>query len=168
MVISIVIIFGVLIFGIVYILKKRKISRIFAHALCVIVAVTVLLYTVIPLTDGYINITFNLNAEKMEYVLELIENNTIGKINVGKYWLPDDLRHVSHTGMVYNDTGSDFLHPREDKSKLLFYVHCGAWKSSAVIYVADGSELTDGDFGRNFDKIFKLKDNWYGVIMEWQ
>lgn len=138
-----------------------KEHRILSFTPLLILLVTISFFTFLPLTKVYIYSHYKINEKSMDSVIEVLEHGDLRQTNSYRYAVPIKYRLTTQTGRI-------LVEEKDESKKVLFYVHCGAWKSSAVIYVSNDSEIIDGDFGRVFDKIFKLKDNWYGVIMEWQ
>lgn len=155
---------ALLIYGILHLRRTYRHSKtIKAMSVipCVIVVFTLLIHTVIPVTNAYMSLSWKLNQNAMETAVELLESRGLSQTNVSRYRLPSRLRLASHTGMIYTQTEIS------GATKALFYVHCGGWKSSAVIYVSDDSGVADGDFGRVFESVRKLKDHWYAAVMRW-
>ena len=82
---------------------------------------------------------------------------------MNEFALPVIYRLTSHPGRIFVES-EELYTQRADK--VLFYVHCGWRKSSAIIYSADDSYIKDGDFDREYLKVKKLKPNWYMVVMK--
>jgi amino acid transporter len=162
-----VIFFG-LICGIIVRRIQRRHPQWLTAVLCVIVAVTILIYTVIPLTTPYLYANYLLNEQSRDNIINMLENDRLGQIGRNKFILPAWLSLSSVTGEIYTQLEYDTLLFRdyEGHYKVMFYVHYGTWKHAAVIYISDDSEVEDGDFGSTFTRVRKLKDHWYGVLME--
>lgn len=149
-----------LVWGAIYAYKKYSLNRIIVFLPLLILIITVMIHTVLPLTTTYQKLNFEFNKSEFIKAIHMFETGEMRNYQIGEneYILPNHMRRISHTGSILAQTS-------EETEKYLFYIHCGLGKSSAYIYVSDESEIKDGDFGCTYDKIQMLEDSWYVVII---
>ena len=140
--------------------KRLKGHIVWLLALVVLVVGT---FTFIPVSDMGVRINHFFNKFARENVVEMLDNNSLTPLSLTSYNLPFVYRLTSHTGKIYIDSEAEYS---ARKDKVMFYVHCGYNKSSAVIYSANDTPVKNGDFGDEYTKIKKLEPNWYMVIVE--
>ena len=153
---------GLSVIGIRFYLKNHSISKQIALVPILLLLFSALLYIVFPFTKTYMTLAYLINKENMEQVVEMIDSNEMQYFQVGenRYSLPSNMRQLSHVGQIFTQI-------EDSTCKILFYVHCGIWKSSAIIYASEGSEIVDGDFGRVYESTDELSENWFCVTMRW-
>ena len=120
-------------------------------------------FTFIPVSDAGVRINHFFNKNARENVVEMLNNDSLTPLSPISYNLPFIYRLTAHTGKIYIDSEAEYS---ARKDKVMFYVHCGYNKSSAVIYSANDIPIKNGDFGDEYIKIEKLEPNWYMVIIK--
>ena len=120
-------------------------------------------FTFLPVCDAGMKINYIFNNSARENVVDMLNRGELGQVDMNEFALPAVYRLTSHPGRIFVEF-EELYTQRVDK--VLFYVHCGWRKSSAIIYSADDRYIKDGDFGRNYLKVKKLKTNWYCCYMD--
>ena len=121
-------------------------------------------FTFIPVSDTGIKANHIFNKASREFAIDLLNNHDLTPLSLSSYNLPFICRLTSHTGKIYIESDVEYS---GGKDKVMFYVHCGYNKSSAVIYTANDTPVKNGDFGYDqYIKIKKLEPNWYMVTMK--
>ena len=121
-------------------------------------------FTFIPVSDAGIKANHIFNKASREYTIDLLNNDGLTPLSPDSYNLPFISRLTSHTGKIYVESDVDYS---LSKDKIMFYVHCGYNKSSAIIYTAKDTPVKNGDFGYDeYINIEKLEPNWYMVTMK--
>ena len=153
---------GLLFSGRNFYIKNYKASKKIAMIPILILLFSLSLHFVFPITKIYMEFFYWVNRGGMEEVVEMVESCEIQEFQIGedKYMLPSEMRLVSHVGRIFTQT-------EVEGKKVLFYVRCGIWNSSAIIYVPDNARITDGDFGRKYTSIHQIDENWFCVMMRW-
>lgn len=138
----------------------KRASKVVAFLPIFIIFITLMLLYIFPLSDIYINIDYNLNKDKREKIVSMIngkEDMQLKQINADSFKLPINLRSASQNAKI-------IIQGDDKKFKILFYIHKGLVNSSAVIYVSDENGVKNGDFGLNYNKIKQIDSCWYSVI----
>lgn len=132
------------------------------------IIITVLLissFTFLPISKIGIKTNYMLNQNFRENVVSLLNEGKLSQSGINKFSLPIRHRLSSHTGEILVQSNESYT---ENYDKILFYIHCGHNISSAIIYSAEDSVVCDGDFGRNYCSIERIKPKWYMVTMTWE
>ncbi len=159
-----IMLFILVIWAIYIAIRYYPYNKIIALLPSIFIIITFLSHFVLPFQFSFLKGDYIIKQEQREQIVTMIKNKEFQQYQSGvnQYTLPFHMRFTSHVGKV-------FIEPNvTDVKKVLFYIHCGAFKSSAIIYTKDNENISDNDFGRIFDKIEKLDDNWYAVTMRWQ
>lgn len=157
--IQIVIFIIFVVWNIKFIKGNYKNLKITAFLPTIIFILVVVLRFFLPLTDMYVDFNFRLNRQKREEIICMLEGKEVMQLrqtNEDTYLLPINLRSTSQNAKVIYDRENDTL-------KVLFYVHRGLSKNSAIIYISDDSSPKDGDFGLKYVKIRHITPHWYSV-----
>lgn len=138
----------------VKIFRASKFASIFLYLVLIL---TIALQTILPVMPGYIKINYYIYQQQRKQVVEMYEKGGLEeyRADIHEYNLPINWRLLSHTGNIYIG----------ENKEVLFYVHVGIWKSSAILYVPDG--IPNGiDIGSHMNSnIIYLGSNWYGIII---
>lgn len=120
-------------------------------------------FTFISVSDVGIKANHMFNKSSREIAIELLNSDELTPLSPDSYNLPFICRLASHTGKIYTESDVEYS---GNKDKVMFYIHCGYTKSSAVIYTAKDTPVKNGDFGYDeYTNIKKLEPNWYMVKM---
>ena len=121
-------------------------------------------FTFIPVSDIGIKANYVFNKSSREIAIELLNHDELIPLSPDSYNLPYICRLTSHTGKIYVESDEKYS---GNKDKVMFYVHCGYHKSSAIIYSPKDTPVKNGDFGYDeYINIKKLEPNWYMVTMK--
>jgi hypothetical protein len=126
----------------------------------IVISLTVILLTIIPYTDTYINMNYTVNKNKLNETVDMIVDGDIelARTNNNEYIAP--YRLTSYTGQLYT-------YDKDDITKVMFYVFSGYRGGVVLVYSTDDSELMSSDFQRRFENIQKVDENWYSAYVSY-
>lgn len=153
-----------LIWSVIIIIKYWGNNKLHTILPLIITVFVICSFTVFPTWDFALKTNCMINQSSREKVVELLNQGNLVQSDVNEFELPIKYRLSSHTGSILVQSKVPYTSIND---KVLFYIHCGSDVSSAVIYSAD-DEIHNGDFGRHFLTISKIKPKWYLVKMIWQ
>lgn len=142
-----------------FIKTNYKTNKIISFVPAVILIIVLLLQFVLPITDVYANWEYHFNYAKREHIVSMLngdEEMELTQTNINTYTLPHDFRLTSHNSKVITEKNTDSL-------KVLFYIHKGMVKNTAIVYVSSTETVIDGDFGIEYDKVKLIEPHWYLV-----
>ena len=150
--------------AIVNLVRRWKSYKLQAILPTIIMIFVISSFTFLPITELGIKVNYVLNQPSRDNVIELLNQGKLQQTDINEFVLPFNHRLSSHTGRILVHSNKPYTN---NPDKVLFYIHCGSKVSSAIIYSADDSKITDGDFGRYYRSINKIKPKWYLVTMTW-
>lgn len=146
----------------VLMIKNVKKSKKHIVLLLIIMVFVLGSFTFIPVSDAGIKANHIFNKSSREIAIELLSRDELTPLSPDSYNLPSICRLTSHTGKIYVESNEKHS---GNIDKVMFYVHCGTNKSSAIIYSAKDTPVKNGDFGHDeYTNIKKLEPNWYYCV----
>ncbi len=148
--------------GICHICKSRKgdiHKKVLALIPLAVVAFTVLFQYILPLSETGVYLDHIANKAYRTEIVDMVYNNKIDKYMIGedKYYVPNQLfKNHSYNAKIYTSGDAENV-------KVLFYVHRGLFKDTALIYASGEQAVKNGDFGFDFDNISSIDEHWYSV-----
>ncbi len=148
--------------GICHIWKSRKgddYKKVLAWIPLAAVAFTVLFQYILPLTETGVYLDYIANKAYRAEIVDMVYSNKIDQYMVGEnqYYIPNQLfKNHSYNAKIYTSGDAENV-------KVLFYVHIGLFKDTALIYASGEQAVKDGDFGFDFDSISNIDEHWYSV-----
>lgn len=142
--------------GLIFFLKNIKENKAVSIIMVLIPSVAILLLYYIPFDDFYLKIYYETNKESMNKIVEMLKSDTMKDYQIGekKFLIPEKMRLFSDAGYIFKDY---YL-----SKNVFFYVQCGFFRSSAIMFVPDNIEIIN----ESITKVQKLDENWYSVIIE--
>lgn len=161
--IVVILLITISVWSLINLLKHWKTNRPIAILPTIMTIFVISSFTFLPLSKTATKLNCIFNQNYRENIIELLNQGNLQQTDINEYILPCKYRLTSHTGRILVE--SNILYTN-DYDKVLFYIHCGYNISSAVIYSTDDM-VQQGDFGRRYLTIYKIKPNWYVVTMSW-
>ncbi len=156
-----VFVFIILIAWSIYFIKQKYAEiKMIAFLPILVLLLTVVSQTLIPLSNAYIYTEHNCRKETREHIVAMLEgteDTQLVQTNMDTYLLPLSLRGASHNAKITTEKSDASL-------KVLFYIHKGIFKNSAVIYSSDNQSVKNGDFKLEYQTIKLIVPCWYAVI----
>lgn len=151
------IIYGGWIIWLICFIVKNSESKLMYRVLPLAVnAITILLLTVIPYTDVYVNLNYSFNKDNFNKTIEMINDGEIQlpRTNTNEYIVP--YRLTSYTGQLYTYENDDVI-------KIMFFAYSGIRGGVVLVYSSDDSEIKNTEFQRRFENVKKVDKNWYSA-----
>lgn len=118
-----------------------------------------LIVIIIPFNTIVLGLGFQLNYQKRATVVKMIEEGKLEEDTSGDILLPKEYRGLSKGG------GRIYVEKYGETTAILFLTYRGLMENfSGYIYRSDNKQPDQNDFGGNFVKIIKLKDNWFWAV----
>lgn len=155
---------GLVIWAVIYVLKRIKEKRLGAFVPLIIVTIILLIFFFIPYSKVYLNFDYEINKTNRSKTIEMFANKEIIK----NY--PDQEEYIAPY-MFTSYTGKIYIQDVDGVTKVMFYSYLGFTKRRIIVYTSDDSGIDEYDFNfgisekkLNLSDVKKLDKNWYSAI----
>ena len=134
-------------------INRKKVSAIIV---AILFMCNIALQSFVPVSETYVKINFKIQATNRQKIISMFDsgNVSISQRDENSYLLPLNIRLASHDGEI-----------TVNNEKIMFFVHRGIFKNSAVIYSPD-TNISEEEFGFKIDKSLILEPNWCAVFFQ--